>query len=522
MKGLMVALLVLLMTGTVTSQQPNQQDGTKPGRIVIWLSDVKIQELKQNPMGLIYRLEESARGKLTEVRMRYDKIATSARDAMPKSNSRFNLWLNDNSIDKLVNSTYGLVAQVPDDLKDNIVEVVLMHEKPNEYATPAPKPPTPQPDDGGIQISGPAGSLPPSQTLPRRYGPTDQTAGSRNFQTDDNSFSGIGSRQDFRTPPRGTQLVSQDTPTLSEKLRQLRERSRNSGFGNDSGSARSQDETSDTFRPRFGSTGQQTSQQQSQYVPKSQYPPQQEQLNDSGYEYGTNRRRLADLPVNDDYQQRKAAPPKINSPLIDNSDIEFERELVRRRTEELKAQRAVATRIEAQRKLAEEKAQFEEELYLQRLREESLARVNARDSIAPKYPNYLDERYASRVAQPAVQNPSNQFPRRTVDNRLPAGYDYDRIPERTRPTSTPRIAQTGTRVPSLTIPGTKDAVTVGDKNKQSIIGDSRRDDRAYGFMFFMLMFSIGLNVYLIWIARGFYVRYNELADELRETFTSTM
>ena len=43
-----------------------------------------------------------------------------------------------------------------------------------------------------------------------------------------------------------------------------------------------------------------------------------------------------------------------------------------------------------------------------------------------------------------------------------------------------------------------------------------------GPMFFMLLCSLALNIYLGWISRGFYVRYNELADELRETFTATM
>lgn len=44
--------------------------------------------------------------------------------------------------------------------------------------------------------------------------------------------------------------------------------------------------------------------------------------------------------------------------------------------------------------------------------------------------------------------------------------------------------------------------------------------RINGFLWFMLLCSIGINLYLAWISRGFYMRYAELADELRETFTA--
>lgn len=42
------------------------------------------------------------------------------------------------------------------------------------------------------------------------------------------------------------------------------------------------------------------------------------------------------------------------------------------------------------------------------------------------------------------------------------------------------------------------------------------------FLYFLLLCSIGLNIYLAWISRGFYVRYRELADELRDTFSTAL
>jgi hypothetical protein len=41
-------------------------------------------------------------------------------------------------------------------------------------------------------------------------------------------------------------------------------------------------------------------------------------------------------------------------------------------------------------------------------------------------------------------------------------------------------------------------------------------------LWLMLLCSVGLNLYLWAISRGFYSRYQELADELRETFTATV
>ncbi len=50
---------------------------------------------------------------------------------------------------------------------------------------------------------------------------------------------------------------------------------------------------------------------------------------------------------------------------------------------------------------------------------------------------------------------------------------------------------------------------------------NREMSRTVNFVFFLLFCSIGLCAYLSWIARGFYARYAELADELRETLTGS-
>ena len=47
-------------------------------------------------------------------------------------------------------------------------------------------------------------------------------------------------------------------------------------------------------------------------------------------------------------------------------------------------------------------------------------------------------------------------------------------------------------------------------------------DKLVRALWFIALLSIGMNMYLALLARSFYSRYNELADELRETFTSSV
>ena len=63
-----------------------------------------------------------------------------------------------------------------------------------------------------------------------------------------------------------------------------------------------------------------------------------------------------------------------------------------------------------------------------------------------------------------------------------------------------------------------------DRSKSNVGGVPEKSNTASKsnwelLMFLMLIFSVGLNLYLWALSRGFYLRYHELADELRETFT---
>ena len=88
---------------------------------------------------------------------------------------------------------------------------------------------------------------------------------------------------------------------------------------------------------------------------------------------------------------------------------------------------------------------------------------------------------------------------------------------------TPQITNRGGGINKFAaaIPGQKNDGTSARTNTTGVL-NSTRDDRVDGFVLFLLLCSLGLNMYLAFISRGFYVRYHELADELRETFSATL
>lgn len=57
--------------------------------------------------------------------------------------------------------------------------------------------------------------------------------------------------------------------------------------------------------------------------------------------------------------------------------------------------------------------------------------------------------------------------------------------------------------------------------RQALVSDLAESKQRSVFLLFMLFLLTGLCLYLSWLARGFYFRYAELADELRETFSAS-
>jgi hypothetical protein len=79
---------------------------------------------------------------------------------------------------------------------------------------------------------------------------------------------------------------------------------------------------------------------------------------------------------------------------------------------------------------------------------------------------------------------------------------------------------TGTRTPSAT-----QESSITTELQAQIDADKLRSNAfrtGDGTLMLLLLFSVCLNIYLGWLARSFYGRYADLADELRDTFNSAM
>ena len=74
----------------------------------------------------------------------------------------------------------------------------------------------------------------------------------------------------------------------------------------------------------------------------------------------------------------------------------------------------------------------------------------------------------------------------------------------------------------LQIPGSQNNGSTFRGTRSELVANLSSLKKTNGFLLFMLLCSVGINVYLGLISRNFYTRYAELADELRETFTATM
>lgn len=89
--------------------------------------------------------------------------------------------------------------------------------------------------------------------------------------------------------------------------------------------------------------------------------------------------------------------------------------------------------------------------------------------------------------------------------------------------SVPMLHQAADKTPSFDSSQVLSKPPAEGSGKQPLaagdISATRQADRTQVYMFMLLLCSLGLNVYLAWISRGFYVRYHDLAAELRETFT---
>ncbi len=131
-------------------------------------------------------------------------------------------------------------------------------------------------------------------------------------------------------------------------------------------------------------------------------------------------------------------------------------------------------------------------------------------------------------ARPPIGNPTGSFPNRYADepvivnslnqtavNQLPP----DRIAATPRPTN--KLLPFAVAVTDANDSTSPTVNSMPQTIDQKILADNELTQRQNRALWFIMLCSVGLNFYLSWISRGFYVRYEELAEEIRESFTAT-
>lgn len=165
-------------------------------------------------------------------------------------------------------------------------------------------------------------------------------------------------------------------------------------------------------------------------------------------------------------------------------------------------------------------------------------RIASRDTqnnyVQPTRPNFDYPTDAELANRSSYAPPADQYQNRGLTGRgsMVAGHDTPMIPNHA-----PRIAASYGSASWNGAQGTGENLTLKIPANQSSpdenesVGVNRGPNgqlpvsqlnKFNNFLYFLLLCSIGLNIYLAWISRGFYVRYRELADELRDTFSSAV
>lgn len=216
------------------------------------------------------------------------------------------------------------------------------------------------------------------------------------------------------------------------------------------------------------------------------------------------------------------ANPSVNQPLS-NQQI-ADRWAILEKQRQLSAQEDDLKAWEAS--LARQKLELENKRFMDSFK-------NRDENTVPRIPAGPVASRPSRGGNASTSPPdrwASLHPDDVIDRTLPSQRDRQRNVSNQSPTPTGGISKFDARIGGFnnaTSDPTNPANQIAGKNPTNPTDtqtqlEARKIKRTEGFIYFMLLCSLGLNVYLGLISRGFYVRYNELADELRETFTATM
>jgi hypothetical protein len=137
---------------------------------------------------------------------------------------------------------------------------------------------------------------------------------------------------------------------------------------------------------------------------------------------------------------------------------------------------------------------------------------------APASQGSLLDRMQNQVTQSILRYPESYRTDTTYPSTANTWSDYG---GRNLLASTRDTLASTRQLPMAAIPGAaNDPALSAFRDTATPTAALEDANRKNAFLFFWLLCSIGLNIYLGWISRGFYVRYRELAEELRETFST--
>ena len=121
--------------------------------------------------------------------------------------------------------------------------------------------------------------------------------------------------------------------------------------------------------------------------------------------------------------------------------------------------------------------------------------------------------------RPPINYPTNQFPNQYSNATVQYSVESEAA-DGTNAIAAPvsYLANSNHLQPTAMDQTSTSATAAENVNANDVEGTHKTN----GLLWFSLFCAIGLNVYLGWISRGFYVRYGELADELKETFSASL
>ncbi len=213
-------------------------------------------------------------------------------------------------------------------------------------------------------------------------------------------------------------------------------------------------------------------------------------------------------------------------------DSDFSQAMRQRKLKDLERARIQQEQLLAENESLKQRLKDEQWIRDQRERElgsEQRARMAAERDLRIEREERLDGVYAQDTRRTPIAFPTNRYP-----NRYQSDYSDELITQQreqyanvSMPHRTAAKPQPTGRAPELQIngPRTKPG-NVNDADgqvgrDQDLLADARSLERNNQVLWFIMLCSVGLNFYLALISRSFYVRYEELADELRDTFSST-